>query len=291
MKKISQPLVTIGIPFYNAEKYIKCAILSVINQTYNNWELILINDGSTDKSVEIALAFQDKRINIINDGLNRGLIYRLNQLIKLSNGYYFARMDADDIMLPKRIEKQISYLLNNEKIDVLGTLAYSIDEKNNIIGKRGNIMQLLSFKRAIEENIFIHPSVVGKKKWFLENLYDSSMERMEDMELWIRTFNNSIFQVLDDPLIYYREVGGTQTKKFLQTSKGLRKLYNFLHFRKKINLVFMAKLILKTHIKDLIYTIFDFWNLDSFLLKNRSVKLKPSELQIANENLLIALNE
>lgn len=291
MKDISQPLVTIGIPFYNAEKYIKCAILSVINQTYNNWELVLINDGSTDQSVEIALSFQDRRISVINDGLNRGLIYRLNQLIKLSNGFYFARMDADDIMLPKRIEKQISYLLNNRKIDVLGTLAYSIDAKNNIIGKRGKTTQLPSFKKAIEENIFIHPSVIGKKIWFLENLYDSSMERMEDMELWIRTFNNSTFQVLDEPLIYYREVGINQTKKFLQTSKGLRNLYNLLHLEKKITLVFMTKLILKTHIKDLIHTIFDVCNLDTFLLKNRSLRLKPSELQIANENLLIALNE
>lgn len=291
MKDISQPLVTIGIPFYNAEEYIKFAILSVVNQTYHNWELILINDGSTDRSIEIALSFQDKRISVIDDGLNRGLIHRLNQLIKISNGLYFARMDADDIMLAKRIENQVSYLLNNGKVDVLGTLAYSIDEKNNIIGKRGKTIQLTSFKTAVEENIFIHPSVIGKKEWFLENLYDYSMERMEDMELWIRTFNNSNFQVLDEPLIYYREVVINQTKKFLQTSKGLRKLYSLLHLSKQISLMIMLKLTLKTYIKDLVYIISAFLNLDSFLLKNRSIEIKPSEFQIANRNLLIALNE
>jgi hypothetical protein len=200
-------------------------------------------------------------------------------------------MDADDIMLPNRIEKQIFCLMNNEKIDVLGTLAYSIDEKNKIIGRRGKVIQSPSFKRVIEENIFIHPSVTGKKTWFLENLYDSSMERMEDMELWIRTFNNSTFQVLNEPLIYYREVGINQTKKFLQTSKGLRNLYSLLHTNKRISSIFTAKLILKTHFKDLAHTIFSFLDLDSFLLKSRSVRLKPSELQIANENLLIALDE
>jgi glycosyltransferase involved in cell wall biosynthesis len=291
MKDISQPLVTIGIPFYNAEDYLKFAILSVINQTCDNWELILINDGSTDKSIEIAMSFQDKRISVIDDGLNKGLIFRLNQLIKLSNGIYFARMDADDIMLPDRIEKQIFCLMNNEKIDVLGTLAYSIDEKNKIIGRRGKVIQSPSFKRVIEENIFIHPSVTGKKTWFLENLYDSSMERMEDMELWIRTFNFSTFRVLDEPLIYYREVGINQTKKFLQTSKGLRNLYKRLHSNKKINLMFNIKLILKTYFKDLVYIVSSFMDFDSFLLKNRSVKLKSSELQIAKENLLTALNE
>lgn len=103
--------------------------------------------------------------------------------------------------------------MNNEQIDVLESLAYSIDRKNKIIGKRGKIIQLTSLKRVIEENIFIHPSVTGKRKWFLENLCDSSMERMKNMKLWIRTFNNSTFQVLNEPLIYYREVGINQTKK------------------------------------------------------------------------------
>ena len=100
-------LVTIGIPFYNASQFLEYAIKSVINQTYTNWELILVDDGSTDDSLSIARSFNDQRIKILSDGVNKGLVSRLNEIILNSRGSYIARMDADDIMHFERIEKQI----------------------------------------------------------------------------------------------------------------------------------------------------------------------------------------
>lgn len=129
----TKPLVTIAIPFYNCDQFLDMAICSVINQSYSNWELLLINDGSTDKSLEIALKYKDPRIKLISDGSNKGLIYRLNQSIVLAHGYFYARMDADDIMHPKRIECQVEYMINNPQIDVLGTSYYSINSDNNIM--------------------------------------------------------------------------------------------------------------------------------------------------------------
>ena len=102
--------VTVGIPFYNAGKDFHTAIASVLNQTHQNIELILVNDGSTDESLSIAQSFSDKRITIIDDKLNKGLPARLNQIIDLAQGEYIARMDADDVISADRISKQVKRL-------------------------------------------------------------------------------------------------------------------------------------------------------------------------------------
>ena len=127
-------LVTIGIPFFKDKEYLSAAIQSVINQTYQNWELILMDDGSSDGSLEIAKSFKDKRIRIVSDGKNKGLPSRLNEIVGLARGEFVARMDADDIMHPERIEKQVDYLIDHPEVNVLGTMAYVIDASNSIIG-------------------------------------------------------------------------------------------------------------------------------------------------------------
>ncbi|PSB51390.1 glycosyltransferase family 2 protein, partial [Chroococcidiopsis cubana CCALA 043] len=92
-----KPLVSIGMPVFNCEQVLTSAVNSIVNQTYQNWELILIDDGSKDKTLEVANSFSDPRIKVISDGLNLKLPRRLNQAISLSKGKYFARMDGDDI--------------------------------------------------------------------------------------------------------------------------------------------------------------------------------------------------
>ena len=115
----NNPFVTIGIPVYNAEAYLEYTICSVLAQTYRNWELIIIDDGSTDNSLLIAKKYEeiDNRIRVISDGINKKLPHRLNQIIHESKYDYIARMDADDLMSNDRIEKQISILNLNKSID------------------------------------------------------------------------------------------------------------------------------------------------------------------------------
>ena len=112
---MKEVFVTIAIPFYNAEKYLAQAIDSVVWQTYHNWELLLIDDGSTDRSLEIAKEYvlKDKRIKIFSDGDNKNLGYRLNQIPNLVDTLYLARMDADDLMDADRLKIQLDYLKNN----------------------------------------------------------------------------------------------------------------------------------------------------------------------------------
>ena len=208
-------MISIGISIYNAEKYLVDAINSVLEQTYENWELVLIDDGSKDKSLEIAKGFaqKDNRIKVFSDSKNKGLGARLNELAALSNGEYIARMDADDIMHPKRLETQLQILKDNPNIDVLGTNAYVIDENDLVFGMRYRQQSGL-----IKVEHFIHPTIMGKKQWFLDNPYDEKAIRIEDAELWYRTKQFSNFMMTNEPLLFYREFGNNYYKKYFQAN-------------------------------------------------------------------------
>lgn len=214
---ITRPLVTIAIPIYNAEKYVRDAIQSCINQTYQNWELLLMCDGSTDNSTIIAkeIANGDSRIKIIDDGQNRGLIARLNQSVEMCETKYYARMDADDIMCINRIEEQVKFMEEHAEVDVCGSSIMTIDNNNNIIGSGFNEGRV---------NSFIHPTVLGRTKWFKANPYANWALRAEDFELWIRTSSNSNFYAIAKPLLFYREFGVPTFKKYYLTQKTIIKV-------------------------------------------------------------------
>lgn len=209
-------LISVGIPFFNAEKFLSKAIESVISQSYDNWELLLLDDGSNDGSLEIAKRFeqQDNRIKVFSDGKNKGLGARLNELAALSKGEYIARMDADDIMHPKRLETQLQILKDNPNIDVLGTNAYVIDENDLVFG-----MRYRENSGLIKVEHFIHPTIMAKKQWFVDNPYDEKAIRIEDAELWYRTKNKNNFMIINEPLLFYREFGGEYYKKYFLASK------------------------------------------------------------------------
>lgn len=209
-------LISVGIPFFNAEQFLSKAIESVISQSYDNWELLLLDDGSNDGSLKIAKGFeqQDNRIKVFSDGKNKGLGARLNELAALSNGEYIARMDADDIMHPNRLETQLQTLKDNPNIDVLGTNAYVIDENDLVFG-----MRYKENSGLIKVEHFIHPTIMAKKQWFIDNPYDEKAIRIEDAELWYRTKNKNNFMIINEPLLFYREFGGEYYKKYFLASK------------------------------------------------------------------------
>lgn len=211
-------LISVGIPFFNAEKFLSKAIESVISQSYDNWELLLLDDGSNDGSLKIAKGFEqkDNRIKVFSDGRNKGLGARLNELATLSNGEYIARMDADDIMHPIRLETQVQILIDNPNIDVLGTNAYVIDENDLVFGMR---YRENSGMTKVEH--FIHPTIMGKKQWFLDNPYDEKAIRIEDAELWYRTKQFSNFMMTNEPLLFYREFGTSYYPKYLKVIPSL----------------------------------------------------------------------
>ena len=268
--------VTIGIPIYNAEKHLYFAIKSVLDQSYKNFELILSDDGSTDYSLEIVRSFHDSRIIIISDGKNRGISYRLNQQISLAQGKYFVRMDADDMMFPTRIERELEYLETNTLIDVVGSYAITIDNSNKVIGMRKSSIPN-SIIKCFKSVPFIHPTVMGKSHWFKKYKYIDDLTGVEDADLWIRSFNNSNFAIIKEPLLFYRDPLNLKLTTYKFRISQSYKLY-----KNNINLVdnsFLSlyKFRFYSFCKLIIYTFFCSIKLEYILVARRNIKLSNKE--------------
>jgi len=264
--------VSIGIPIYNAEKYLASAIISVLNQTYKNFELILLDDGSTDNSLNIAKSFSDPRIKIVSDGINKGLISRLNQLIDFSNGKYFVRMDNDDIMFPDRIEKQLNVFKNNSTIDLVHSDAISITNENLILGYKKSRPQINKLD-ILNGMTPIHPTVMARMQFYKDNRYENDFVQMEDVELWYRTIDNYVFFNLNEPCLFYREESTLISKKHIIMIRGK------LNFAKKYNLstINSLKIVVSARIKGLVYLVFEKFNLQGFLLSKRYIEISDTE--------------
>lgn len=211
--------VTIGIPFYNAESTLLDAVRSVFAQTHKNWELILIDDGSTDKSLELAKSIKDPRVRVYYDGENRRLAARLNQLTGLAKYDLIARMDADDLMSPIRIEKQLGLLNANPNIDLISTGLCSLSDKNEALSIRCvNSKHSITNKGLLSGNSgIVHASLLGRRAWFKRNPYKESMIKSQDTNLWVRSYSKNDLNVafISEPLYYYREDGNVTQKQLL----------------------------------------------------------------------------
>ncbi len=220
----NDPLVTIGISFFNAKEHILYAIKSVFAQSYDNWELILVDDGSTDGSSELISAILDNRVTLRRFDENRGLAYRLNQITNMSSGTFIARMDADDIMHPNRIAKQVQFMMSNDDCDAVDTAAIVID-KDGVPTGVFNIEQVVPKPiDLLRWGVYLHPSIMAKHSWLIKNPYSYEYARAEDRELWIRTYNSSKILHLSEPLYFYRLSGRVRKREYLRSYKSERKV-------------------------------------------------------------------
>lgn len=198
--------VTVLMPVYNGEKYLKEAIDSILNQTFTDFDYLIINDGSTDSTDSIISGYSDSRIKYIKNEENIGLIKTLNIGFAMIESEYIVRMDADDISFPKRLEKQVNYMINHPDIAVLGTAAIhfrndSILKKTKTITRPDRIRSRLLFSCSL-----IHPSVIIRNSIIKENqyCYNEEFNAVEDFGLWQKiSFNHDISNT-KETLIYYR---------------------------------------------------------------------------------------
>ena len=201
-------MVTVGLPVYNAERFLRQAIDSILSQKDIIIELIIINDGSTDGSMEIINQYSDyENIKIYDDGLNKGLATRLNEIIHLSSFNYIARMDSDDISLNNRLYEQIKFLEFNKNYDLVCSKVECIDHKGDHIGYRGCCVNNYSFYSIISgKSGIVHPTIVARKSWYERNLYNNNNYRAEDYELWLRAYIKDDLKVycLKDVFLKYR---------------------------------------------------------------------------------------
>jgi glycosyltransferase involved in cell wall biosynthesis len=201
---MSTPLVTIGLPFASTPRhYFELAIRSVFAQTFPDWELLLVADGSLPELEERVEQIDDSRVRLVTDPHNLGLAARLNQVARIASGDVVFRMDADDLMHPQRVERTLAGMRRHD-VEVLGGRAYAIDASTQIAGlfREGGMPQ----DRAgfLRSNAFTHPTVAGTRAWFLANPYDESLKRSEDKDLWLRASAHSRFAKTDEVLMFYR---------------------------------------------------------------------------------------
>lgn len=197
------------MPVYNAELYLSEAIESVLSQDLKEFEFIIINDGSTDKSEDIILQYKDSRIKYIRNEKNLGLIKTLNKGIDLCCGKYIVRMDADDISLPGRFSRQLNFMEEHPEVGVAGTAYYLFNGNSSKLARvyteHGILTSLLLFNSSL-----CHPSVIIRKSMITENklYYNENCRHIEDYDLWIRFAKVSHIANINEGLLKYRYHAG-----------------------------------------------------------------------------------
>ena len=209
----NNPLVSIVIPVHNGEKYLKESLDSCLGQTYQDSEIIVVNDASADGTLEILKEYGD-RIKIITVEKQNGLGNVINIGIKESKGKYIARMDADDVMYPTRLEKQVEYMENNPDCVAVGGQIDIIDSNSNVTGHREYVLEESKIKR----NMFIyqpfaHPAVMLRKSSAEEvGLYPENLWKVEDVKFFFLLSKLGTFANLPDTVLKYRLSFNTQSQ-------------------------------------------------------------------------------
>ncbi|MFC1994377.1 glycosyltransferase family 2 protein [Chloroflexota bacterium] len=254
------PKISVIMSVYNSEKYLGEAIDHILDQTFPDFDFIIVNDSSTDNSLEIIQSYIDERIRIINNKRNMGLTKSLNKAIKQARGEYIARQDADDISLPNRFEEQIRYLEKHPQVALLGTSVHRIDEYGEIFGKIKVLEKPVV--KLFKGNQFNHGSVMFRKKVIneLEAGYNELFRYCQDYELWLRIAKyyeiRNLTQVLyklrlhqenvsflraKESALYHllalRVAGDNLTEEMLRSIKddGIMSLYSYLSRNEKIH--------------------------------------------------------
>lgn len=207
------PKISVVMPAYNAEKYIAESINSILGQTYGDFEFVIINDCSQDRTEEIVLSYDDPRIIYLKNEKNLGVAATLNKGLAIAKGEYIARMDADDISMPERFEKQVVYLDKNEDIVVLGCSIEQFSGEKNL-----GVRRFASDAGAMALDMLFacglaHPSVMMRTD-VIRDLggYDEEFNGLEDYDLWRRVLEKHNITTLPDILLRYRIHGSQVTQ-------------------------------------------------------------------------------
>lgn len=263
--------VTIGIPFYNAEHYLTGAIQSIFAQTYTDWELILIDDGSTDGSLQIAKSVQDPRVRVVSDGENRKLAARLNQLVSLAQTDFVVRMDADDLIPPNRIARQMEILAAHPHIDVVSSGLLSMSDDYDILGVRWHHDTMITRDQLLRKKGcgIVHAAVIARKDWYERNPYDPSVQIAQDYDLWLRSSKKGDLNayIVQEPLYYVRESSSVTLPKLLRSYR-----YDRRAVWKNRRTLWDTRFIAKSFLKSIVLRAIVAAGKLDWLVKRRSVQ-------------------
>lgn len=274
--KSHKPLISCIMPAYNAEKYIKVAIDSILSQTIRDFELIIINDGSTDRTEEIILSYHDYRIKYIKNQQNKKLIKTLNIGVDAAKGKYISRMDSDDQAYPNMFEKELEGFQKYPDAGIINTLTYHMNEQGEGIRPNRQIFwvspEVCSIV-CIYYNMISHPGVMVKSELMKKYKYndDNSYLHFEDKELWCRMFMDGIkCYTLKERLLNYRESPTSINAQF--ASERHKRIQSFCvkYIKKRWGYVSKEMPEIK-NVKSLFQNFVNLLSLWCFLLKHKHV--------------------
>ena len=217
------PVVTVAMPVLNGGEYLQLAVQSIVAQTFRDWELLILDDGSTDGAINAFLNHSDHRINVIRDSENKGLSARLNQAIDMARGRYLARMDHDDVSHPDRLAQQVAFLEGHTDVDLVATKCVTINEMHRLLGT----LPFAMLHQKICSRPWMgfpmpHPSWMGRVSWFRRHYYQEPAPYCcEDNELLLRAYKTSCYHAIEPALLAYRVRTYPSWQKMWRTRKAM----------------------------------------------------------------------
>lgn len=269
MKASKKPLVSVIMGVHNGMPYLKEAVESILKQTYKNFELIIVEDASTDKTWEYLNKLRGKKIKLLRNKKNLGLARSLNKALSFAKGEYIARMDADDISLPSRLTEQLKFMMNNKNIDICGTWAAIVNEDGKRVAKAHYPKKDKEIKQVLKWTTpLIHPTWVVNRKVFHElNGYKEYWDFVEDYEFLLRAKKYQMANIPKE-LLFWRSQSSRRSEKDIHEMyvKSLRLKWKY--FRKeKLGMTYVPYLLrsfvatyffpvkLKIYINKMSYTV------------------------------------
>lgn len=197
------PKVTVLMPVYNGEKYLREAVDSILAQTFRDFEFVIVDDASTDGSREIVISYADPRIVLVSNERNLGLTASLNRGLDIARGEYVARMDSDDVSLPERLERQVAFMDANPDVGACGAWSLDIDHAGNVVGSRempvGEELNNFYWRRSLS-----HPAAMFRFDREDGPRYDPAFRYAQDYDLWFRVRARRRLANLPEHLLLYR---------------------------------------------------------------------------------------
>lgn len=222
-QKMAEPQVSVLMPVYNAGPYLRLAVLSIVRQSFGDWELLVIDDASTDGAVGSIADIADARIRVVANARNLGLAATLNVGIDLARGEFIARMDQDDIAYPARLERQLEALKRHTELDLVGVCCLAIDERDELVGALPFALSHEALCARPWRGFYLpHPTWMGRTEWFRRHRYANPAPYLcEDQELLLRTYRHSRFATVPEILFAYRVRAATAWRKALATRRAV----------------------------------------------------------------------
>lgn len=281
--------VSIGITIYNAAATLPLTLRSIFAQTYHWDELLLIDDGSTDQSLAIAraVAEADPRVRVLADGENRQIGARHTQMALEARGALLAKIDADDMMHPQRLAKQVAYMDAHPEVDILGTYTCLIDGDNQPFGIRRYHVSDNPMLDLLRHNLVMQPTLIGRTQWWQTHQYRDDFYRAEDKEVFARAMHQTTFANIEEPLVFYRflhpktpELIQKRLRAYLLQMQMERRVY-WMHVRSSLGTAYVIRQTLRSYLKENIYRAASYLGLyhrlRQFLYTTREIDISPAQ--------------